>query len=36
MPSNYRKVLVAKGEAQEQGLDEDATVKAMMEAASNG
>jgi len=36
MPSNYRKVLTAKGEAEEQGLDEDATVKAMMEAASNG
>jgi glutamate synthase (NADPH/NADH) large chain len=36
MPSNYRKVLAARGEAERDGLDEDATVKAMMEAASHG
>ncbi len=36
MPSNYRKVLAAKDEAESEGLDEDETTKLMMEAASRG
>jgi glutamate synthase (NADPH/NADH) large chain len=36
MPGDYRKVLAAKGEAEQDGLDEDATVTAMMKAATHG
>ncbi len=36
MPVNYRKVLAAKEAAADEGLDEDATVRKMMEAASGG
>jgi glutamate synthase (NADPH) large chain len=36
MPVDYRKVLAAKGEAEQEGLDEDATVTAMMKAATHG
>ncbi|MDO9379368.1 MAG: glutamate synthase large subunit [Nocardioidaceae bacterium] len=36
MPGNYRKVLAAKAEAEENGLDEDETTEAMMGAASRG
>jgi glutamate synthase (NADPH) large chain len=36
MPVDYRKVLAAKGEAEQDGLDEDATVTAMMKAATRG
>jgi len=32
MPTDYRKVLEAKAKAEEAGLDEDETAKAMMEA----
>ena len=36
LPTNYRKVLEAKDEAEAEGLDEDETTKLMMEAASRG
>ncbi|MBA2739564.1 MAG: glutamate synthase large subunit [Nocardioidaceae bacterium] len=36
MPTEYERVLAARAQAQEAGLDELATTTAMMEAASNG
>jgi glutamate synthase (NADPH) large chain len=34
VPVNYRKVMEAKAAAEEAGLDETATTRAMMEAAN--